>query len=132
MTYQITTTLIGLAMASAILYLVRRDHLHGPYAFWWLIVAISTVVLGFQPELFDRMARAVGVTYPPTLLFALVIGLMLIKMLKGDIERSRHERKIRRLAQQMAILAEDHRELQQKLAELTPPVERPTGRTASR
>ena len=113
MSYQLTTTILGLLLASMILYLVRRDHLHGPYAYWWLTVAAATVILGFKPKVIDALSQAVGVTYPPSLLFALVIGLMLIKMLKSDIERSRHERKIRRLAQHLAILQEDNRRLRE-------------------
>ena len=34
MTMQITAALIGVLLAGSILYLVRRDHLHGPYALW--------------------------------------------------------------------------------------------------
>ena len=115
MNYQITTAVIGLLIASTILYLVRRDHLHGPYAYWWLLVAGATVVLGARPSIIDYVARLLGIAYAPTLLFAVVIGMMLIKMLQGDIERSRHERKIRRLAQHLAILDEENQRLRQEL-----------------
>lgn len=114
-TYQLTTALIGLAVAGSILYLVRRDHMHGPYAYWWLAVAAATVTLGLFPQLIDRLAKLTGVTYAPSLLFAIVICLILIRILKSDIERSRHERKIRRLAQHLAILTEENRRLQKQL-----------------
>ena len=114
-TYQLTTALIGLAVAGSILYLVRRDHMHGPYAYWWLAVAAATVTLGLFPQLIDRLAKLTGVSYAPSLLFAIVICLILIRILKSDIERSRHERKIRRLAQHLAILTEENRRLQKQL-----------------
>lgn len=103
-TYQLTSTFIGLAIAGSILYLVRRDHLHGPYAFWWLCVAATVVILGFFPRIFDILARWVGVNYPPILAIVLGLGLILVKMLTMDLERSRQERKIRRLAQRLAML----------------------------
>ena len=103
-TYQLTSTFIGLAIAGSILYLVRRDHLHGPYAFWWLCVAAIVVILGFFPRIFDIIARWVGVNYPPILAIVLGLGLILIKMLTMDLERSRQQRKIRRLAQRLAML----------------------------
>lgn len=115
MSYQITTTIIGLVLASSILYLVRRDHLHGPYALWWLSVAAMTIVLGVFPMAIDWLARLTGVSYPPNLLFAIAIGLMLLKMLKSDIESSRHERRIRRLGQRMAILSEENQRLREDL-----------------
>jgi hypothetical protein len=31
---QITAAILGIALAGAIFYLVRRDHLHGPFAAW--------------------------------------------------------------------------------------------------
>ncbi len=111
MSYQITTTVLGVVLAGAILYLVRRDHMHGPYAAWWLSVAAITVVLGFFPRLIDWAAAWVGISHPPNLIFALAIGMMLIKLLRVDIEASRKERRIRRLAQKLAILAEENARL---------------------
>ena len=102
--YQVTSTAIGLAIACTILFLVRRNHMHGPYAVWWLCVAAIVVVLGFFPRVFDDIAMRVGVSYPPILAVVVGLGLILIKMLTMDLERSRQERKIRRLAQQLAIL----------------------------
>ncbi|KFI23343.1 DUF2304 domain-containing protein [Nitrosococcus oceani] len=102
--YQWTSTLIGLLIAGLILFLVRRDHLHGPYAVWWLVVAAMVVVLGVFPRLFDTVAPLFGVAYPPILAVVLGMGLLLIKMLTMDLERSRQERKLRRLTQRLAML----------------------------
>ncbi|MCH9699622.1 MAG: DUF2304 domain-containing protein [Gammaproteobacteria bacterium] len=103
-TYQWITAALGILIAGIILFLVRRDHLHGPYAAWWLLVAIITIVLGIWPQLIDKLGYSFGVGYPPVLLLVLAQGMMLIKILTMDIERSRQERKLRRLAQHMAIL----------------------------
>lgn len=102
--YQLTSTLIGLIIAGMIIFLVRRDHMHGPYAVWWLCVAAVVVLLGLFPQLIDGFALLVGVSYPPILAIVLGLGLILVKMLTMDLERSRQERKIRRLAQRLAML----------------------------
>jgi hypothetical protein len=107
MTMQITAALIGLLLASSILFLVRRDHLHGPYALWWLIVAAATLVLGIAPRLVDRLAQYTGIAYPPVLPIIVGLSLILIRLLQLDIERSRQERQIRRLTQKLAILEEE-------------------------
>jgi hypothetical protein len=103
-TYQWITAALGVVIAGSILYLVRRDHLHGPYAVWWLLVALLTTVLGVWPQLVDTLGYALGVAYPPVLLLVLAQGMMLVKILTMDIERSKQERRLRRLAQHMAIL----------------------------
>lgn len=103
-TYQITSMAIGVAIAVIILFLVRRDHLHGPYAIWWIGVAVTVGVLGFFPRFFDYLAIYLGVRYPPILAIILGLAMLLVKILTMDLERSRQERLIRRLAQRLAIL----------------------------
>lgn len=108
MTHQMTSMAIGLALAATILWLVRRDHLHGPYAFWWIGAAATVTLLGFFPHLFDLIARYLGVSYPPMLAILLGFAMLLIKILTMDLERSRQERQIRRLAQQIAMMEARH------------------------
>ena len=103
-TYQITSMVIGISLAVIILFLVRRDHLHGPYAVWWIGAAATVGALGFFPRLFDYLAGYLGVRYPPILAIVLGLGLLLLKILTMDLERSRQERLIRRLAQRLAML----------------------------
>ena len=49
--------LLGLGLAGTILYLVRRDRLHGPYALWWLLVAGAALVLELLRWPFGRAPR---------------------------------------------------------------------------
>jgi hypothetical protein len=116
MTAQITAALIGVLLGGSILYLVRRDHLHGPYALWWLLIAAVTLVLGFVPRTVDWLAHLTGIAYPPVLPIIVGLSLILIRMLQLDIERSRQERQIRRLNQKLAILEEELTALQRAQA----------------
>lgn len=116
MNAQITAALLGLALAGSILYLVRRDHLHGPYALWWLIVAAATLVLGFVPRTIDWLAHLSGIAYPPVLPIIIGLSLILLRLLQLDIERSRQERQIRRLNQKLAILEEELTTLRRSVA----------------
>jgi hypothetical protein len=106
-TAQITAGVIGLLLAGAILYLVRRDHLHGTYALWWLAVAAVIALLGVFPPVIDWLGRVTGIYYPPVLPIIVGIGMILIRMLKMDIDRSRTERQVRRLTQKLAILEQE-------------------------
>jgi hypothetical protein len=103
-TYQLTSMAIGVSLAIVILFLVRRDHLHGPYAVWWIGAAATIALLGFFPRLFDVLALKLGISYPPILAIVLGFSMLVVKILTMDLERSRQERLIRRLAQRLAML----------------------------
>jgi len=117
----LVSAVIGIALASVILYLVRRDHLHGSYALWWLVVAAATLVVGVFPHLVDRLGELIGIAYPPILAIILGMGLILIRMLLMDVDRSRQERTLRRLTQRLAILDQELGEARAKLATLDSP-----------
>lgn len=102
--YRLTSLAIGLAIAFTILWLVRKDLLHTRYSIWWLIVAGASALFGGFPSVVDGVASRLGVTYPPILLVIVGMGLLLIKMLTMDVERSDQERRLRILIQRLAIL----------------------------
>ena len=104
MTYQLTSLAIGLVLAAVILLLVRRAHLHGPHALWWLGLAAAIILLGTWPRLTDLIAPYLGVSYPPIVAVILGFALVLVKMMSMDLERSRQEQRLRRLAQRLALL----------------------------
>lgn len=108
--YHITSALLGLSIAGIILYLIRRDHLHTRHALWWLWIAFIILVLGIFPTTVDTLAVFLGVNYPPTLIFILGIGMLLVKVLGIDIHQSELERRQRRLTQRLAILEEENRQ----------------------
>lgn len=110
---------LGLLIAGTILYLVRRDHLHGAYAVWWLLVAAGVLAFGFYPRIVDRLSGLFGVHYPPMLLVLLVLAALLLKLVYVDIDASRRERRLRRAIQRLAIVELELKALQQQLAAKT-------------
>ncbi|MGQ9669135.1 MAG: DUF2304 domain-containing protein [Desulfosoma sp.] len=107
MNYRVASALIGLGLSAVILLLIRRDRLHVRYALWWIGVAAATAVLGLVPQIIDVLGKRLGIHYPPVLLLVVALGLLLVKTLTMDIERTRLEQKIRRLAQEMAMHQKD-------------------------
>lgn len=110
----ITTILLGLGLAVAIMWLLRRDHLHVMHGLFWLVVAALAALLGVWPGLIDKLAALAGIAYPPALLFLVAVMLLLIKALHADILNTRMEREVRRLNQRLALLELDHSTLTQK------------------
>lgn len=102
-------------MAGLIIWLVRRDHLHGKYALWWLLVAAAFAILGFSPEIIDSIALRLGISYPPILVVILGFVFVVLKMITMDIERSKNQIKLHRLAQKMAMYEAELEELRKTL-----------------
>jgi hypothetical protein len=120
MTAAITAGVIGVLLAGAILALVRRDHLHGSFALWWFAVAAAILILGLFPPVIDWLGRITGINYPPVLPIVVGIGMILIRLLKMDVDRSRSERQMRRLTQKLAIVEQELRETRDELAKSRP------------
>lgn len=102
--YKITTTFIGAIIFLIIFILVRRGKLQEKYALTWFLIGIIVVVLGFFPKIIDRIAWLTGVNYPPALLFAIAVGVLLIQNLYLFIFASQNEIRIKELLQQVAVL----------------------------
>ena len=102
--YHLTVLVIGIGLAIAILYLVRRDHLYIRQGVFWILVAALSLLLGAWPYLIDTVGEALGVAYPPTLLFLVAIAVLVIKALFGDIAVTKLRRDLRRLNQRIALL----------------------------
>ncbi len=126
---RITAAILGIGLAGAIFYLVRRDHLHGPFAAWWLIVAAATLALGMFPSLVIWLGKLTGINYAPVLPIIIGLSMVLLRLLKLDIDRSRQERQMRRLTQKLAILEQELAQLRQQAAAQAPrgPVQPPPG-----
>lgn len=102
--YKITTTIIGAVIFLIIFILVRRGKLQEKFALTWFAIGIIVVVLGLFPVIIDRIARITGIAYPPALLFAIAVGVLLIQNLYLFIFSSQNEVRIKELLQQVAVL----------------------------
>ena len=107
--YHLTVIVLGLLLTVGILYLVRRDHVYIRQGLFWILIAALSLVFGLWPELVDWLGTALGVAYPPTLLFLVAIVVLVFKALFGDIELTRVRRDLRRLNQRIALLEAGHR-----------------------
>jgi hypothetical protein len=59
----------------------------------------------------DLASKLTGINYAPVLPIIIGLGLVLLRLLKLDIDRSRQERRMRRLTQKLAILEQEIEQL---------------------
>jgi hypothetical protein len=107
LTGQITAAVLGIGLTAAILFLVRRDHMHGPYALWWFAVPAAPFVLRVFPHEGVWLGDLTGILYAPLLPIIVGRSQVLIRLLTLDVYRSRQERRLRRLTQKLAILEQE-------------------------
>lgn len=88
---------------------VRRASLNVRYAILWLCAGAVLLILSLYRPLLDYIAVAVGVGYPPSLLFLVAFVFLLFIVLHYSLVLSSHRDSIRRLAQTVALLEEEAR-----------------------
>jgi hypothetical protein len=108
-----------------VLELVRRRRLLERYALVWLGSAIVLLVLGIWQGLLGKIANAIGVFYPPTALFVIAFGFILLLLLHFSTAVSRLTDQSKVLAQRLALLEQRQRQLEKTLEEAGEPVPPP-------
>jgi hypothetical protein len=105
--YHLTVLVIGFGLAYGILHLVRRDHLYIRQGIFWIAIALLSLALAIWPSFIDMLGAALGIAYPPTLLFLVAIVVLVVKSLLNDIALTKVRRDLRRLNQRIALLETD-------------------------
>lgn len=106
----LTTALLGVSLAVAILVLVRQDHLRLNLGLFWIGAAAAAALFGAWPGFIDRVAVVLGIGYPPALLLLCAVIVLFVKSLQSDIELTRIERQLRRVNQRLALYEADRDE----------------------
>ena len=84
--------------------LVRRKRLSERYAILWLLAATTLFVLAVWKGLLTSLSHDVGISYPPSALFAVAIGLIAMILLHFSLAVSRLTDQNKVLAQKIGLL----------------------------
>jgi len=99
---------LAIALTSGLLLLVfelvRRKRLSERYAILWLLAAVTLFVLAVWKGLLTSLASDVGISYPPSLLFVVAIGLIAMILLNFSLAVSRLSDQNKILAQRLGLL----------------------------
>jgi hypothetical protein len=100
-----------------ILELVRRKRLMERYALLWLFSTFVLLLLSVWTGLLDTLASALGISYPPSALFAVAFGFVLVLLVHFSTAVSRLSDQNKVLAQRLGLLQRRVEEQEQRLAE---------------
>lgn len=109
MTAQILGIVASLLTFVFVFWLLRRGSLQEKYAVLWLGVSGMALLLALFPGALRWVTTALGIETPSNLLFFVTIVLLLLVAVQLSYELSRHEARIRRLAEEVALLDEEIR-----------------------
>jgi hypothetical protein len=95
---------VTLGLLLLVFELVRRKRLSERYAILWLIAAVTLLVLAAWKGLLTSLSHDVGISYPPSALFAVAIGLIAMILLHFSLAVSRLSDQNKILAQRLGLL----------------------------
>jgi len=110
----VTAQLLG-AGASIITFvfvfsLLRRGALREKYAVLWLFFSGTALFFSLFPKALNWISGQLGVAEPVNLLFFVTVVLLILVAVQLSYELSRHEARIRRLAEEVALLEHEVKE----------------------
>jgi hypothetical protein len=93
----------GLLFALAVVRLLLKKRISERNSIAWMGAALSTLSLSAFPQLVDKIAKWVNVSYPPTLIFLFSTLVLLLFVLYQSMQISMLNEKIKEIAQRIAL-----------------------------
>ncbi len=87
---------------------IRRKRIQIEDSIFWVIFSISLLVVAIFPQIVGALADLIGVLSPSNLVFLVVIAVLTAKLFTLTISISSLKHKINELAQEEALLSQDH------------------------
>lgn len=118
-----TQRLVAIAITGGllllILELVRRKRLMERYALLWLFATSVLLLLATWTGLLTKLSTLLGIKYPPSALFAVAFGFVLLLLLHFSLAVSRLSDQNKMLAQRIGLLQHRLDEHDRQLASLS-------------
>lgn len=105
--------LIAVSSLAVIVRLVKSRRIWERYAIVWIYVGLAIALLPLVVDIFDWILYRVGVEYPPGFLLLLGIFAILLLLLQFTVEITTLVRRSRNTVQELAILEERVRKLEE-------------------
>lgn len=95
---------LGIIVLLVVVNLVRTKQLKEEFALLWLFTAVVLVLAPLFIDYLDLLAHALGIEYPPALIFVLAIISLLLILFQFSTRISRFSEQIKVLTQEQALL----------------------------
>ena len=116
---QIVAIVASSGLVLIVFELLRRRRLVERYALLWLLSSLVLLLLSVWTGLLEVISDAVGIVYPPNALFMIAFAFVLVLLLHFSLAISRLSGETKVLAQEVARLDKEMRDLAPKADEVT-------------
>ena len=96
---------IGILVSLFVVNSVRTRKLKEEFALLWLLTSVVLVLTPLVIDYLDLVAYALGIEYPPALIFLLAIITLLLILFQFSLRISRFSDQIKLLVQEVAVLS---------------------------
>lgn len=101
----------ALVLIAAVFEMIRRRYVRGRFAVIWLFVGIGTLTVAIMPDVLGWAANVAGIHVPLNLLFFVGFVAQLLILIQLTAAHCRLEEKVRRLAENVALLTVQEQDL---------------------
>jgi hypothetical protein len=112
---QLVAVAASLVLLVVVFELVRRKRFLERYALLWLFSGVVLLLLSIWKELLENVANAIGIFYPPSALFVIAFGFVLVLLLHFSLAVSKLADQSKILAQRLALLEERQRKQEREV-----------------
>ena len=113
---RIIVILLSLLWLCFILRMVKRRKIWERYAIFWVYIGVAVPLVPLFVDVLDVALNKIGVTHPPSFFFLIAILGILLILLQLTVEITTLVRRSRDTVQELAILEERVRRLEQEAA----------------
>ena len=111
---QVMSFLASLGLLGIVLELVRRKMIKEKFALLWVISVVFLLIFSLWGNLLELLAKILGIYYPPSVLLPIMIFFGVVLFLYFSVIVTKQDEKIKNLTQQISILEERLREIEEK------------------
>ena len=104
-TLRVTILSFGILFDLAVFFLLVTRRINERSSVPWIVGSLIIMIFSLIPAALELIAHALGVSYPPALLFLVAILIILLLLLYQSIQISILQNKCRELAQNLAIIS---------------------------
>ena len=108
---QILSIAVSLIILISVIEFIRRGAFKEKYALLWLLASIVLLTISIWRNLLHYLAKIFGFFYPPSFLFLLGLGFLLLITLHFTVVISRLSEKNKKLAQELGLMKDEMEQL---------------------